>query len=384
MGDGRGWGQGAGNERRVACGQGIEDPCPRYLVHVMRGNGHKENRGTERLRPPLRVKASHQLNPGDPGLKVALEPWSPWIPAAPAASCCSDLGRGWPPTCPGGPPTPSRQQRLGGAEGTPSCSQRGVLGPEGQSTPVCPQGWVSPAKWGHGLGAPPSGGAWLWAPAEGARAAGGARAAFLQKSGRTGLWGAPWGRGVHRGWQLAKGAPGQVQLWGQQSQWAAAFSLTADHLRPPAPSALLPFPPGRGSWPHPIQGELQGLLSPLQGPAHHSLPRLSPWCRWSGRGVRAGRGLQTRPPPGGQGLGSSSDCSLAALLELAGASGGSGHWAPWGQVPTAWAEGPGPSPWSLFPDKRPALVSLKRPLEGGASSLGPWGPGRDPPGRSPQ
>ena len=105
MGDGRGWGQGAGNERRVACGQGIEDPCPRYLVHVMRGNGHKENRGTERLRPPLRVKASHQLNPGDPGLKVALEPWSPWIPAAPAASCCSDLGRGWPPTCPGGPPT---------------------------------------------------------------------------------------------------------------------------------------------------------------------------------------------------------------------------------------------------------------------------------------
>lgn len=147
-------------------GKALRTLVPCYLVHVMRGNGHKENWGTERLRPPLRAKASHQLNPGDPGLKVALEPWSPWIPAAPAASCCSDLGRGWPPTCPGGPPTPSRQQCLGGAEGTPSCSQRGVLGPEGQNTPVCPQGWVSPAKWGHGLGAPPGGGAWLWAPAE--------------------------------------------------------------------------------------------------------------------------------------------------------------------------------------------------------------------------
>lgn len=173
---------------------------------------------------------------------------------------------------------------------------------------------------------------------------------FSRESVRPGLWGAPWGRGVHRGWQLAKGAPGQVQLRGQQSQQAAAFSLTADHLRPPAPSALLPFPPGRGSWPHPIQGELQGLLGPLQGPAHHSLPRLSAWCRWSGRGVRAGRGLQTRPPPGCRGLGSSSDCSLAALLELTGASGGSGHWAPWGREPSAWAEGPGPSPWPLFPD----------------------------------
>ena len=112
---------------------------------------------------------------------------------------------------------------------------------------------------------------------------------FSRESMRPGLWGAPWGRGVHRGWQLAKEAPGQVQLRGQQSQQAAAFSLTADHLRPPAPSALLPFPPGRGSWPHPIQGELQGLLGPLQGPAHHSLPRLSAWCRWSGRGVLAGR-----------------------------------------------------------------------------------------------
>lgn len=63
-------------------GKALRTLVPCYLVHVMRGNGHKENWGTERLRPPLRAKASHQLNPGDPGLKVALEPWSPWIPAA--------------------------------------------------------------------------------------------------------------------------------------------------------------------------------------------------------------------------------------------------------------------------------------------------------------
>ena len=58
----------------MVCGQRVEDP--RYLVHVMRGNGHKGNWGTERSRPPLRVKASPQLSPADPGLKVALEPWA--------------------------------------------------------------------------------------------------------------------------------------------------------------------------------------------------------------------------------------------------------------------------------------------------------------------
>lgn len=57
-------------------GNASRTPVPCYLVHVMRGNGHKENWGTERSRPPLRVKASHRLNPADPGLKVALEPWA--------------------------------------------------------------------------------------------------------------------------------------------------------------------------------------------------------------------------------------------------------------------------------------------------------------------
>lgn len=173
MGDGRGWGQGAGNERRVACGQGIEDPCPLLLSPCHEGERPQRKLGDREVKASLKGKGQSPAEPwrprteGCPGALESVDSCSPWIPAAPAASCCSDLGRGWPPTCPGGPPTPSRQQCLGGAEGTPSCSQRGVLGPEGQSTPVCPQGWVSPAKWGHGLGAPPGGGAWLWAPAEG-------------------------------------------------------------------------------------------------------------------------------------------------------------------------------------------------------------------------
>ena len=57
-------------------GKAWRTPVLCYLVCVMRGNSHKENWGAERLRPPLRVKASHRLNPADPGLKVALEPWA--------------------------------------------------------------------------------------------------------------------------------------------------------------------------------------------------------------------------------------------------------------------------------------------------------------------
>lgn len=283
----------------MACGQRVENPCPLLLSPCHEGERPQRKLGDREVKASLKGKGQSPAEPCRPrteGCPGALGSVPGVLALAPAASCCSDLGRGQPPTCPGGPPTPSRQQRLGGAEGTPRRSLRGASGPEGQSTPVCPQGWPSPAEWGHGPGAPPGGGARPRAPAGGGE---GSRGRFSPgRALRPGLSGAPWGRGVHRGWQLAKGAPGRVQLWGRQSQQAAAFSLTADHPRLPAPLALLPFPPGQRSWPHPIQGELQGLPGPLQGPAPHSLSRLSPEGRSGGRGVCAAWGLQTRPPPG--------------------------------------------------------------------------------------
>lgn len=76
------WEMEGGGDRKLAMsagwhvGKAWRTPVLCYLVCVMRGNSHKENWGAERLRPPLRVKASHRLNPADPGLKVALEPWA--------------------------------------------------------------------------------------------------------------------------------------------------------------------------------------------------------------------------------------------------------------------------------------------------------------------
>ena len=181
-------------------------------------------------------------------------PWSPglgpWIPAAPAASCCSDLGRGWPPTCPAGPPTPSRQQCLGGAEETPSCSPRGALGPEGQSTQSTPRAGSAQPRGATGSERPLVAELGRGLLQEGMRAAEGACAAFLQGECEARAFGSPLGkRGAQR---LAVGQGGP------RSGAAAGAAVTAGgclqpHCRPPeatnssSPPALPGHIPSRGS-----------------------------------------------------------------------------------------------------------------------------------------
>lgn len=76
VGDGRGWGQGAGNERRVACGQRVENPCPLLLSPCHEGERPQRKLGDREVKASLKGKGQSPLNPADPGLKVALEPWA--------------------------------------------------------------------------------------------------------------------------------------------------------------------------------------------------------------------------------------------------------------------------------------------------------------------